>query len=213
MAISTIENLKNVLGIGARPNLFKVEINFPADLASSFKSIAGDKVDLLCKGAAIPSMTLGVIEVPFRGGRRAKIPGDRTWTDWSATFISDNGHNVRALFVAWTDFIKAMDYDSSTFRNLNITGTKSEVNSSYYANILVKHLKSDGETVSRTYALYDTFPTDVSAIDLSFDSTDTISEFTVTFQYHWMNAFSGNSSGESTASSDMEASEIETKSP
>lgn len=208
MAISTIENLKNVLGIGARPNLFKVEINFPTELASTFNTIAGDKVDLLCKGAAIPSMTLGVIEVPFRGGRRAKIPGDRTWTDWTATFISDNGHNVRALFVAWTDFIKAMDYDSPTFRNLNAAGTDAAVDSSYYANILVKHLKSDGETVSRTYALYDTFPTDVSAIDLSFDSTDTISEFTVTFQYHWMNAFRGDSSGENTASADMEASQI-----
>lgn len=206
MAISTIENLKSVLGIGARPNLFKAEINFPAAIASTFNSVAGDSVDLLCKGAAIPSMTVGVIEVPFRGGRRAKIPGDRTWTDWTATFISDNGHNVRALFVAWTDFIKAMDYDSTTFRNLNVSGSEVAVDASYYANILIKHLKSDGETVSRTYALYDAFPTDVSAIDLSFDSTDTISEFNVTFQYHWMNAFAGDSSGESTADANLEAS-------
>lgn len=180
MALSTIENLKTTLGIGARPNLFQVVINYPADL-SAVKQAVGDKVDILCKGAAIPSMTLGVIEVPFRGGRRVKIPGDRTWGDWTATFISDNGHIVRGAMIVWTDFIKAHDYD------INFFGT----NAPYYADILIKHLKQDG-TVSRTYKLYDAFPTDVSAIDLSFDSTDTISEFTVTFQYHWMNALMDN---------------------
>lgn len=190
MALSTIENLKTVLGIGARPNLFQVVINFPTDL-SSFKQIVGDKVDILCKGAAIPSMTLGVIEVPFRGGRRVKVPGDRSWGDWTATFISDNAHLVRGAMVAWTDFIKAHDYNSDSFRNLSAGGGTAAGEAPYYADILVKHLKQDG-TVSRTYKLYDAFPTDVSAIDLSFDSTDTISEFTVTFQYHWMNALIGN---------------------
>lgn len=185
MALSTIENLKTTLGIGARPNLFNVAINFPAGI-TELKQIVGDKIDILCKGAAIPSMTLGVIEVPFRGGRRVKIPGDRTWGDWTATFISDNGHLVRGAMVAWTDFIKAHDYDSNSFRNLSVTGGATG-DAPYYADILIKHLKQDG-TVSRTYKLYDAFPTDVSAIDLSFDSTDTISEFTVTFQYHWMNA-------------------------
>lgn len=189
MALSTLENLKTTLGIGARPNLFKVLINFPTDL-SAIKSALGTKADLLCKGAAIPSMTLGVIEVPFRGGRRVKIPGDRSWGDWTATFLVDNAHIVRGAMVAWTDFIKAHDYDSDTFRNLTAGGTKAEVGSSYYADIIIQHLKQDG-TVSRTYKLYDAFPTDVSAIDLSFDSTDAISEFTVTFQYHWMNAAIG----------------------
>jgi hypothetical protein len=34
--------------------------------------------------------------------------------------------------------------------------------------------------------LYDAFPTDVSAIDLSYDTTDAVQEFTVTFQYHYL---------------------------
>jgi len=189
MALSTIENLKTVLGIGARPNLFNVVINLPTGI-TTLKQLVGNKIDILCKGAAIPAMTLGVIEVPFRGGRRVKIPGDRSWGDWTATFISDNEHLVRGVMVGWTDFIKAHDYDGNSFRNLSVSGAAATGEAPYYADILVKHLKQDG-TVSRTYKLYDAFPTDVSAIDLSFDSTDTISEFTVTFQYHWMNALMG----------------------
>ena len=36
-------------------------------------------------------------------------------------------------------------------------------------------------SILRTYKFYDIFPTEVSAIDLSYDTTDTIEEFTVTF--------------------------------
>ena len=45
--------------------------------------------------------------------------------------------------------------------------------------------------VTRTYKLNDAYPTDVGALDLSFDSTDTLSEFTVNFQYHYLQAASG----------------------
>ena len=40
--------------------------------------------------------------------------------------------------------------------------------------------------VLRTYNFFDIFPTEVSAIDLSYDTSDTIEEFTVTFavQYY-----------------------------
>ena len=40
--------------------------------------------------------------------------------------------------------------------------------------------------ILRTYNFFDIFPTEVSAIDLSYDTSDTIEEFTVTFavQYY-----------------------------
>jgi len=52
-------------------------------------------------------------------------------------------------------------------------------------------LNANNEVV-RKYKLNDAYPTDVGALDLSFDSTDTISEFTVNFQYHHMQAANGN---------------------
>lgn len=192
MALSTIENLKGALQVGARPNLFRVELALPSAISEIQSAQDGgvDRVNLLCKSAAIPGMTIGVIEVPFRGGRRVKVPGDRTFGDWTVTFISDNAHAIRAGFLVWLDFLSDSHFNNDaslrdgTFAKGQITGFN------YSRDVLVKHLKQDGSVI-RTYQLYDAFPTDVGAIDLSFDSTDSLSEFTVTFQYHWMNASQG----------------------
>jgi len=51
--------------------------------------------------------------------------------------------------------------------------------------------------------LYDAFPTDVSAIDLSYDTTDAVQEFTVTFQYHYLDV--GGTSATGTDASDPTA--------
>ena len=45
---------------------------------------------------------------------------------------------------------------------------------------------SGGEhAVLRTYKFYDIWPSEISAIELSYDNTDTIEEFTVTFQVQY----------------------------
>jgi len=65
--------------------------------------------------------------------------------------------------------------------------------SAYMANATVYQLgrgstsssrDSSGESnaVLKEYTFEDIFPTEISAIDLSYDSSDTIEEFTVTFQ-------------------------------
>ena len=70
---------------GVRPNMFQVDINFPeGDLGDADKELAS----FMCKSANLPSSNVGVIEVPFRG-RSVKIAGDRTFDNWSATFIND----------------------------------------------------------------------------------------------------------------------------
>ena len=50
---------------------------------------------------------------------------------------------------------------------------------------------SGDTTVLRTYNFIDIFPTNVSAIDLSYDSTDTIEEFTVEFQVQYFEMAAG----------------------
>jgi hypothetical protein len=42
--------------------------------------------------------------------------------------------------------------------------------------------------ILKAYEFYGTFPTAISAIDLSYDSTDTIEEFTVDLQVQWWDA-------------------------
>ena len=73
----------------ARPNLFQVDIDFPAAVAAAAGGGTGATGSTsgtgainvlgsyLIKAAQIPASTVGVIEVPFRG-RMLKIAGDRT---------------------------------------------------------------------------------------------------------------------------------------
>ncbi len=175
MAVSTITELSTALKAGARPNFFMIDFTIPTFVSAETAA----NLSLLCKSAAVPGMTLGVIEIPFRGGRRIKIPGDRTFADWTVTFISDSAHKIRGTFLQWHNAISKFDFDSSTLRPAKNSGYD------YSVDITVDHLKQDGSSV-RKYKLFEAFPTDIGAIDLSFDSTDSISEFTVTFQYHHM---------------------------
>lgn len=183
MALSTITNLKQQLGIGARPNLFEISFAWPATLDTNIIT-AANRAKYLCKSAAIPAFTVGVIEVPYRGGRRIKVPGDRTFADWTATFLSDDAHTLRGVFNLWLNYVKSSNYNSEFIRSEGASGFD------YMIDIKVDHLKQDN-SVSRSYQLFECFPTDVGAIDLSYDSSDTISEFTVTFQYHSMTAATG----------------------
>ena len=167
-----INTFREKLNGGSKANLFRM------DIALNDGPIPG--VDLgdfsvLCKSGAIPAFTLGVIEVPFRG-RRIKIPGDRTYGDWTATFVNDGNQNIRKTFDNWLKSIVDPDGEEDI---------RSSSEDTYRSTITVNQLKADG-TVARVYKLFDAFPTDVSAIDLSYDTTDAIQEFTVTFQYHYL---------------------------
>jgi hypothetical protein len=183
---ATIDQLKGALATGARANLFRVDVTFPSTVISDTNSTSGlltQQMSLLCKSAAVPGFTVGVIEVPFRAGRRIKIAGDRTFADWTVTIINDENHTVRSAFNAWVDYISTSDYDSTS-------KAKGGIDQDYYSTVLVSHLDAKGAVV-RKYQLEMAYPTDVGALDLSYDSTDTISDFTVNFQYHYLHSGSG----------------------
>jgi len=54
----------------------------------------------------------------------------------------------------------------------------------------VTQLKRDGEAL-RTYNFIGCFPSEVGAIDLSFENNDQIAEFPVTINYSWWEAAPG----------------------
>ena len=193
MSFATISTLKTQLNKGARANLFQIELTFPTPVISAVsgnQTAFSTNMGLLCKSAAVPGFTIGVIEVPFRAGRRIKIAGDRTFADWTVTILNDENHTMRNAFNAWVNYVSTSNYDS----------TSKSTATDYYSTIKIKHLKADG-SVSRQYLLTDAYPTDVGALDLSFDSTDTLSEFTVNFQYHYLQA--GNKDETFAADADM----------
>ena len=187
MATNNVSTFLSQIQQGIKPNMFSVDIKFPQGFSGATgKSNNDDKnlTNILCKAAALPGSNLGVIEVPFRG-RTVKIAGDRTFDTWTATFFADSNMEVRGLFEDWANSINSHEANTAE-RFLPNQGTTG-----YMADLFVSQLEKDdqvGGSVIRTYQLHHCFPTNVSAIDLAYDSNDQISEFTVEWQYSFFTA-------------------------
>ena len=174
----TISNFKAALiGGGARPNLFEVEMTtLPGGIAWD-----SDSFRYMCKAATLPASNIANIDVPFRG-RIFKIAGDRTIDPWTVTIINDEGFKLRNAFEEWTDLIAKLD------NNLGATDPAAYMtNAKVYqlgrgSSPSSKNNTGTANAVLKEYEFIDIFPTNVQAIDLSYDSTDTIEEFTVDFQ-------------------------------
>lgn len=168
MAILGVDDFKSKLrGGGARPNLFKATVNFPG--------YAGGDVELtsfLCKTAALPASVMNVIEIPFRG-RQLKIAGDRTFETWTVTILNDTDFSIRNAMERWMNGINAHAAN---------TGLTNPVD--YQADLIVEQLDRD-ESVVKKYNFRGCFPTNVSAIDVSYETVDAVEEFTVEFQVQY----------------------------
>ena len=173
MAItSNVSSFLQVVKQGVRPNMFQVDISFPG-------SVDADQtlVSYMCKSAVLPASNIGVIEVPFRG-RTVKIAGDRTFDNWSATFINDKEMKSRAYFEQWLNQINT--HKENTAQIIDPT--------EYGRSLVVRQLEKDNSQAGeelRSYKLWYAFPISTSAIDLAYDSNDQIEEFTVEFQYSY----------------------------
>ena len=182
MAItSNVSGFLQRVSQGVRPNMFQVDILFPETVDAD-----QELVTFMCKSAALPASNVGVIEVPFRG-RTVKIDGDRTFDNWSATFINDKDMKTRSYFEKWLNEINTHKANTSNIINPSVYGRSVVVRQ------LEKDENSNGEEL-RSYKLWYAFPTSTSAIDLAYDSNDQIEEFSIEFQYsYWTVAGAGDS--------------------
>ena len=175
--LRTITGFKSKLaGGGTRPNLFEVEIAFPNETA--IDNDVKEKTRFLIKAAALPASNITPIDVNFRG-RILKIAGDRTFDTWTVTVLNDVDFSIRSAFEKWMNLINKMD-----------DNTGEQDPAIYQPDAFVHQLDRDGSTL-RTYKFHDVFPTQISQIDLSYETTDAIEEFTVEFQVQWWEALRG----------------------
>ncbi len=200
-----IDSFKGALaGGGARPNLFRVTCGFPSGSSSALATGLGAaggaiggavggvvggianvlggggpsrKLQFLCKAASLPASTIGTIEIPFRG-RQLKVAGDRTFEEWSLTIINDTDFSIRNAFEEWANLINAH------VANVGPSGLNS-----YIQQAQVEQFTREGPSLNptslKTYLFEGCWPSAVSAVDLSYESTDAIEEFTVTLQYQY----------------------------
>ena len=180
----SITNFRDrLVGGGARPNMFEVNITLPEQIAPN-GDISQD-MRFLVKGAEIPAAVIGNIPVPFRG-RVLPVAGDRTFNPWTVTVINDAQFNIRDAMEQWSNLINDLQFDVGDINPADYQ-TKAEV-----FQLSRQSQGSGGQTAGkggeiiqtlRTYNFEGIYPTEVSAIALDYGATDQIEEFTVTFNY------------------------------
>ena len=189
----TLNDFKNrISGGGARPNLFECEITFPTNLNLGFGgNVLEDVTRFLIKSAQLPASTINVIDIPFRG-RNLKIAGDRTFDPWTITVINDTDFKIRNAFEKWMNYMNKHEDNAGELnpenyqRNMKVYQLgKAAITSG------IDFTSAESIKVLKAYEFYGTFPTSISAIDLSYDQADTIEEFTVDLQVQWWDALDG----------------------
>lgn len=163
MPFNINEFKSQLVGGGARPTLFQVQITNPVEPIADFK------VPFMVKTAALPGSTLGSYVVPYFG-RQVKYAGDRTFETWPVTIINDEDFAIRNAMEAWSNAINSHD-----------TNTRA-LPQNYKSNAIVTQYSKDGRAL-RTYVFEGMYPVSIDAIPLSWEQTDTIEEFGVTFEY------------------------------
>lgn len=195
MAFRLNEFKTNLTGEGARPTLFDVELIFPSG-PTGIPGIPGTlpipippglgisggiteplkKLKFTCKAAQLPGKTLGVIEVPYFG-RKIKVAGDQTFAEWTITVINDEDFVTRNAFESWMS-------------SINQHNSNLRTNQFYHSTAKVtQYAKSAAfgsfSTPIKSYKFEGVWPSDLSPIDVSWESNDTIEEYTVTLNYNW----------------------------
>ena len=173
MAFNVAEFRANMIGDGARPNLFQVTLAFPTVAQNG--TAASQKTTFMAKSAQLPGSTVGTVPL-YYFGRELKFAGNRTFTDWSLQIINDEDFTVRNALESW---MNAINSHAGNVRNPGAGGP-----SGYTVDATVNQYGKTGNII-KSYKFVGLFPLDLAPIDLDWGSNDTIEEYSATFAYQW----------------------------
>jgi hypothetical protein len=177
-----VSKFRAALGGGARANLFRVTSS-----AGSANNIA--LFSVTCKSASLPASTTGLIEVAFNAGRRYKLAGERTFAEWTTTVINTEDYALRGSIEDWQKTIVFTNFNATSVGNRDLygkNGVEKPLATSLLVtpSMLVEQLDDNGEAITK-FKLHHCWPSDISTIDLSYDNTDAVEEFSVTWSYDY----------------------------
>jgi hypothetical protein len=187
----SITNFRDrLVGGGARPNFFEVNITLPESV-SKFADVDTD-MRFMIKAAEIPAANIGNIPVPFRG-RVLPVAGDRTFDPWTVTVINDQSFNIRDAMEQWSNSINDLQFDGG------ITAPSAYQTEAFVTQLGRNtgdnsgQLSDGGDNMQqiRQYKFFGIYPNTVSSIPLDYGATDQIEEFQVTFNYIYWTVASG----------------------
>lgn len=169
--MATISEFKgNMTEGGARPNQFKIQLNFPLWVNNGIT--AGQTTQFLCKASSLPASIIENIGIHYRG-RQVNFAGERTFQPWTMTIYNDNNFLVRDAFERWQTGVQ------------NYTATNGILNPIVYQTQLNAYQLDRNDRVVKHYVLIDAYPTVVSDIKLDFDAQNQIETFDVEFHYNY----------------------------
>ena len=179
MAFSVNDFRAQMIGDGARPNLFEMSMPFPG---FSQPGNAQTKLTFMCKTAHLPASIVAAIPVSYFG-RELKFAGNRTFSDLAITIINDEDFSVRNAFERWLVGINSHSAnlrDPSALPPIGYTTDASIIQYGKTGNII------------KSYKFIGAFPTEVSQIDVDWGANDHMEEFTVNLAYQWWEAAADN---------------------
>ena len=173
MAFNVNDFRSQLIGDGARPNLFQVTLTFPTFTLNG--GAAGAKTTFMAKAAQLPGSTVNQVPV-YYFGREMKFAGNRAFTDWTLTIINDEDFLVRNAMESWMNAI------SSHVTNTRNTAASNP--SAYTVDAVVNQYGKTGNII-KSYTFVGLFPVDLSPIDLGWDNNDSIEEYSTTFAFQY----------------------------
>ena len=179
--MANIADFKAVmLGGGARPNQFRVELSFPSYVTGGI--VAGQQAQFLCKAAQLPASTIETLPVLYRG-RPVNFAGERTFQPWTVTIYNDTTFGIRNAMEQWQSGIQ------------NYNTTNGRINPTDYQVDLNVHQLDRNGAIIKSYKFVDAMPTAISAIGLDYEQQNAIEQFDVEFTYNFFTSNTGAAAG------------------
>ena len=160
--------------------------------------------DFFCSEASLPGATFDVTEESgSRQGVIEKFPTRRIYPEFTMTFYVDNDYKLIRLFEEWMNYINPIYGSAGQFQVTQIGQGNAKNRNDFFRmkypdtyrriisitkferNFRAKPASSGGplgNVPSITYRMIDAFPTNITALPLSYEGS-TITKTTVTFNY------------------------------
>lgn len=159
-------------GSGARPNLFQVELTFPP---SAPNGLASTNLTFMAKAASIPPDHLGTY-MAYYFGRELKYPGDRRFEPWTIQIYNDENYVVRTAFEKWMSSLNE--------HVANIRDESAGTIQGYQVDATIRQYAKTGEDL-QDYKMIGCWPSDVTPMEMDWESADSMESFQVTLAYQW----------------------------
>jgi hypothetical protein len=173
----SISDFRNNVGALARPNLWRAEIDTNQ---AGGAAAAPSTFSFRCEKTIAPGRTLATVDdIGF--GPALKLPYETTYEDLDVTVICAQDMAERKFFEGWMDNIVYTKSSGSSGKPGLIRFYKDYAEGNY---LTIYQMNEVGKDIFK-HKLINVYPIRLSAMNLSWEETNTYQRFDVTFAYQY----------------------------